>query len=233
MQQADKRMVLEDVVPWGRNLREYIRLFSLSEADLGARIVGCGDGPASFNSELTSRGGRVVSADPIYRFSAAEIKQQIDKTYPNLLDEVRKNRDSFIWDNDYASIEELGRIRMTTMRDFLKDYEKGKSEGRYMKASLPNLPFEKQSFDIALCSHFLFLYTDHLSFEFHIDAALEMLRIAGEVRIFPLVDLSSTASPYLEPFILELEKQGYRPKVEKVVYHFQKDGDRMLRIMHT
>ena len=33
-------------------------MFDLSAADLGRRILGCGDGPASFNAELTAQGGR-------------------------------------------------------------------------------------------------------------------------------------------------------------------------------
>jgi len=36
---------LAKVVPWGRSYDEYIRMFSLTEADLGLRILGCGDGP--------------------------------------------------------------------------------------------------------------------------------------------------------------------------------------------
>ncbi|MAD80187.1 MAG: SAM-dependent methyltransferase, partial [Planctomycetaceae bacterium] len=32
------------------------------------------DGPASFNAELTARGGSIVSCDPIYEFTADEIR---------------------------------------------------------------------------------------------------------------------------------------------------------------
>ena len=49
---------LEKVVPWGRSFAEYIRMFSLTEEDLEKRILGCGDGPASFNAELTKKGGQ-------------------------------------------------------------------------------------------------------------------------------------------------------------------------------
>lgn len=46
-------MKLNEVVPWGRNLEEYKLMFNLSEADLNAKILGCADGPASFNAEMT------------------------------------------------------------------------------------------------------------------------------------------------------------------------------------
>lgn len=59
-------MKLDDVVPWGRTLAEYELMFNLSEVDLNLKILGCGDGPASFNAEMTKQGHRVVSIDPIY-----------------------------------------------------------------------------------------------------------------------------------------------------------------------
>jgi hypothetical protein len=52
---------LDQVVPWGRSFAEYRRMFALTDAELGLRIIGCGDGPASFNAEATRRGTAVVS----------------------------------------------------------------------------------------------------------------------------------------------------------------------------
>ena len=43
---------------------EYRRMFRLTEGDLRQRILGCADGPASFNVEASALGVRVVSADP-------------------------------------------------------------------------------------------------------------------------------------------------------------------------
>jgi hypothetical protein len=42
-----------DIKPWGRSFDEYVRMFSLTHADIKRQILGCGDGPASFNAELT------------------------------------------------------------------------------------------------------------------------------------------------------------------------------------
>ncbi|MFN9173477.1 MAG: SAM-dependent methyltransferase, partial [Synechocystis sp.] len=74
-------MKLEKVVPWGRTLEEYKSMFSLSETDLTAKILGCGDGPASFNAEMIELGHHVVSIDPIYQFSAEQIEQRVRATY--------------------------------------------------------------------------------------------------------------------------------------------------------
>ncbi len=53
-------MELTSVVPWGRSFSEYQAMFSLNESDLTKTILGCGDGPASFNAELTKAGGNVI-----------------------------------------------------------------------------------------------------------------------------------------------------------------------------
>lgn len=62
-------MRLEKVVPFGRSFDEYIKMFNLSESNLKRRILGVGDGPASFNAEATKLGVNVTSIDPIYQFS--------------------------------------------------------------------------------------------------------------------------------------------------------------------
>jgi hypothetical protein len=74
-----------------------------------------------------------------------------------VLEQTRLNAGQFVWDA-IPSVEDLGRVRMAAMRGFLEDYEQGKSEGRYVDAELPALPFPDASFDLALCSHLLFLY---------------------------------------------------------------------------
>lgn len=60
----------DEVVPWGRNYDEYCRMFDLTPADLKKRILGCGDGPASFYHTCNMNGGDVVvSPSPIYALS--------------------------------------------------------------------------------------------------------------------------------------------------------------------
>src|SRR2546423_10745039 len=54
-------MRLEEVVPWGRSMWEYTHMFDLDEAALSSqKILGVGDGPASFNAEMHELGRRVV-----------------------------------------------------------------------------------------------------------------------------------------------------------------------------
>jgi len=88
---------LDQVVPWGRSFEEYFAMFALTEADRHKRILGCGDGPASFNAELTKRGGKVVSVDPLYLFSAEDIKSRIDATFDIVMEQTGKNYNDFTW----------------------------------------------------------------------------------------------------------------------------------------
>ena len=78
---------LDRVAPWGRSFEEYRRMFALSDRDLRLRILGCADGPASFNAESTRR-GTVVSIDPLYRLDAQTIRDRIAATYDQMLEQA-------------------------------------------------------------------------------------------------------------------------------------------------
>jgi len=222
-------MKLANIVPLGRTLLEYKEMFNLTENDLKSKIVGCGDGPASFNAELTSLGGSVISVDPTYVFSKEQFSSRIDEVAEVVMAQVRQNADAFVWKN-IANPNALYEMRMSAMKQFLEDYDAGKKEGRYIEASLPHLPFKEQEFELALSSHFLFLYSEHLDEQFHKEAIAEMLRVASKVRIFPLVTLSGEVSPHLEPIMEYFDANGYVCKVVKTRYEFQKGGDEMLQI---
>lgn len=219
---------LSKVVPWGRSLSEYRDMFSLSSDDLEKKILGCGDGPACFNAEVSSNGGDVISIDPIYRFNADQIRSRIDEVYPQIMEQVLKNKNDYVWKN-ISSVEELGRIRMEAMTDFLNDYNKYQKSGRYIDASLPTLPFDFDEFDLALCSHYLFLYSELVNFEQHIQSMKELCRITKEVRVYPLLSISSNEkSPHLNLVMEELDRDGVNVSLVPVEYEFQKGATEML-----
>ena len=220
-------MELENVVPWGRSFEEYKEIFSLTEVDLKKSIVGCGDGPASFNAELSAQGGKVVSVDPTYRFSTEQLQNRISEVYDEVIPQMHLNKEKYIWDS-ISSVEELGKIRMSAMNKFIADYDSGKAEGRYVEASLPNLKFEDKQFDLALCSHFLFLYSEQVSRDEHIKSLKELSRVAKEVRVYPLVALNGDVSPHLNEVISEFNKLNFSASLVNVKYQFQKGATQML-----
>ena len=221
---------LEQVVPWGRSFDEYCRMFALTETDLRLSILGCGDGPASFNAEATRRGVSVISCDPIYRWDAQRLRERIDATYQQIIDQTRQNAHEFVWDS-IRSVEELGAVRMAAMRAFLDDYGSGRTRGRYIAAELPTLPFADDSFDLAVSSHFLFLYSGHLSEAFHRLSILDMCRVAREVRVFPLLALGGERSPYVDAVADGLRRSGHDVSIQDVPYEFQKGGNEMMRVV--
>jgi hypothetical protein len=218
-------MELSEIVPWGRSFEEYRRMFGLSGDDLSGRILGCGDGPASFNAEATAAGHSVVSCDPIYAFAAGAIRRRVEETYETILAQVKLHPERFVWEF-FRDPDDLGRRRLAAMNRFLDDFERGRQEGRYITASLPDLLLADGEFRLALVSHLLFLYSEHLDVGFHIDSVRELLRVADEVRIFPLLTLDRRWSPHVEPVRSALEAEGFMVEVVAVPYEFQRAEDR-------
>lgn len=225
-------MKLEKVVPFGRSLDEYKTMFALSDSDLEKTIVGVGDGPASFNAEMFAVGKSVISVDPLYVFRTEDIERQFNAVVDDIIAQVKATPGDWVW-SYHRSPEHLKENRMQVLRRFAADYETGKASGRYRVGELPSLDFKDNRFQLALCSHFLFLYSDHFSYEFHVASVREMLRVAAEVRIFPLVTLMLEKSPYVQPLVECLRTEGFVAAVEKVAYELQRGGNEMLRIQRA
>jgi hypothetical protein len=217
------------VFSWGRSLAEYQRMFQLSAQDLNSRILGCGDGPASFNAEMNQLGHKVISVDPAYALTKEQIQGRMEEAQDIIIGYCKARPGKFAW-SCFRDPDDLCRHRLQVMRTFLQDFDAGVKERRYVTDSLPSLGFAGREFDLALCSHLLFLYSDWLSLEFHLASIREMCRVAGEVRIFPLVDRNSKKSRHLKPVIRQLNREGFSAEVVKVPYEFLRGGNKMLKV---
>lgn len=219
---------LKNVVPWGRTLKEYMQIFKLTDSDLKSKIISFGDGPESFNSEMTKLGNTVVSLDPIYQFTKNELKQRIDETKETVIEQMKANQENFVWKN-IKNVSELEQIRMHAMMNFLDDFELGKKQERYIYHELPNpTKYNNLEYDLGLSSHFLILYSQ-LGIDFHIKAITEMLRICKEIRIFPILNLNAMESEVLEDIISHFN-DDFAVNIESSDYEFQKSGNKMLVI---
>lgn len=219
---------LKNIVPWGRSLEEYIKMFKLTNYDLNKRIISFGDGPASFNSEMRLLNKKVVSLDPIYQFTKAELKQRIEETKETVMEQMRANQEKFVW-KSIKNVDELEQIRMGAMSNFVNDFELGKEQRRYIYHELPNsTKYDTLEFDLGLSSHFLILYSQ-LGLDFHIQSITEMLRICKEIRIFPILNLNATKSEVLEGIITHF-KSDFDVTIASSDYEFQKNGNQMLVI---
>ena len=63
---------------------------------------------------------------------------------------------------------------------------------------LPSLPFPDGSFDLTLISYFLFAYEERLTYEFHRDSILEIMRVTrDEARFIRTVTFEAQMSRYV------------------------------------
>ena len=148
-----------------------------------------------------------------------------------MLEQARQNAHEFVWDAAIPDVDGLKRVRMAAMTAFLDDYEQGRRDGRYVVAGLPSLPFAEGAFDLALCSHFLFLYSTQHDAAFHVQSMDELCRVANEVRVFPLLALGGQPSPHVARVRAELEDRGFIVTIERVPYEFQRGGNEMMRVV--
>ena len=222
-------MQLDQIVPLGRSAADYRAMFALESSDRARRLLGCGDGPAAFNAGWSGEGGQAVSLDPLYAWPAAAIRARIAATFPDIVRRMHAEPERFAL-KPGETIDALAARRWQAMQRFLADYADGRRDGRYLAGALPKLPFADRAFDLALCSHLLFLYEAQLSQAFHLQALRELLRVADEVRVFPLVNLDAQPSAHLAPVRAALAQAGVRTEIVGVDYEVQRGASQMLRL---
>jgi hypothetical protein len=213
---------LTSVVPWGRSFEEYRGMFSLSERDLQGMILDCAAGPSSFGAEMLSRGHRVICIDPIYEFSAEQIRKRVVEVRDDMIRQVRGQSGQFVW-KTIRSPEHLEELRMGAVEKFLEDFSSDVRHERYRPQSLPKLDFADGEFELGLCSHFLFLYSERLDEAFHLKSVRELLGVAKEVRIFPVTEMDGRPSRHLKAVCDE-----FQGELVKVDYEFLRGANQML-----
>ena len=222
--------MLKKFVLWGHCLHDYMEMFNLTEEMLAEnKIIEYGAGVTSFNREMTDRQLKVTSIDPMYRLSLEEIKAKANSIFDTTVLKIKQNKDKYNWKTNQG-LKELLEKRRQGMEIFYNDYEQGKSEGRYVVAEEgAALDCENYSFDLALITHHLFVNFGERGVEAHISLIKEMIRVAGEVRIFPLLSKNGQVSKLLGPVMLNLQQQDIGLEVRQVASQLQKSGNAMLR----
>lgn len=216
------------VPPWGRNAAEYEAFFDLGDVGPSARVLDCGSGPASFTAEWSARGRFVVAADPVYRRRGHDIAADFEAVAGRMLEGTRQAYDRFVWDH-YKSPEALVEERRNSLRKFVTDFDDQKRAGRYVAARLPELPFPTNCFDLVLCAHMLFLYSEEFTLEMHVASLKEMLRVGREVRVFPLLDMQGRRSDHLDAVMQALSTSA-KVEIVRVPFEFRRGDSWMLRV---
>lgn len=206
---------------------EYHAMFDLAGADLSSvSVLDCCAGGSSFAAET---GERVVAVDPAYALDRDELAARVRASLHGADQMIAAHVDRFEWSwfGDPANRAEL---RAAATRRFLSDLRR--RPGRYIAGALPNLPIASDSFDLVVCSHLLFTWSDRLDQDWHRRALAELTRVARrEVRLFPLViQGSGTPVPWFDSVRADLHAAGHRTHLRPVPYRFQIGADQMMII---
>jgi hypothetical protein len=226
----DKKLELRDIVLIGRTFDEYFRMFKLGDMNLkNEKILDVASGVSSFCREANSKGYNVTASDRIYNFSAEEIEEKCIKDLEMVVEKLPSVADLYKWEF-FKDIDVLKKNRERAYKLFIEDFKRENGK-RYITVEYPQTKFADKEFTISLISHFLFMYDEHLDYEFHKKAISEVIRITSkEIRIFPIVNLKGKRSLFVEKVMGDKEFNRYEMAIKKVDYEFVKNGDEMLAI---
>ncbi|MGE4350070.1 MAG: hypothetical protein AB7D28_09925 [Candidatus Berkiella sp.] len=216
------------VTALGFGLSEYIKMFGLTEHELNMRILDCRAGASSFTSDMYQKKKHVTACDPLYQLPVDELKKLVNHASEELKTTFKEGTEKFSILPEKAQ-EYLNLIESGT-KNFFSDFSIGLSEGRYCYDSLPTLSFRDGQFGLALVCHYLFTFSEQLSLSYHVASIEELIRVANEVRIFPLVTTKGQLSPYVGEVVAKLQSLSYGVEIRGVEYELQKQGNAMLRI---
>jgi hypothetical protein len=191
-----------------RSMADYCSLFAIPSANLSAMgsFLDVAAGASSFTGEVTAAGGRAIAVDPTYSDGAHEAYRRALQNISNssawfASHAALINRDSIGTDKQFAE-----RMRLNAER-FRADA--ATHSQRYVAGALPSLPFEAASFDVVLCSNFLFAYDEYGGLDEHLEALLELLRVARKtVRIHPLLSRDAVRPAYYQQLLKEVVRHG-------------------------
>ncbi len=231
----------DKVLFFGRTFAEYTQMFNIDSHSLtGLRILDCPSGPASFVSECRSLGIHAVGCDPLYDKQAEELTAIVKAEREQTL--ARQARVRHLFDEN-KPIVDYRKAKFEAFDRFSADFSTGLVEGRYIRAALPALPFADASFDIALSSNFLFLYSDYdeggmlldspFTYDFHLKAVHELLRLARrEARIYPIKGPHKDEHAFVPQLMQDLQRSGLHVQLVDVPYRDVKGAYQMMRISH-
>ncbi|NJD75596.1 MAG: hypothetical protein FIB08_00680 [Candidatus Methanoperedens sp.] len=225
----DRQLNLKNIVLIGRTFEEYHKMFDLGSSSANEYILDVASGVSSFCAEASAKGYNVTASDQIYTSSPPEIEKKCRDDLGIVIKQLPALADLYVW-NFFRDVHALKTHREKAYKSFIKDFKKYGTK-RYIPAIYPSTDFKEEQFTISLVSHFLFLYEDHISYDFHRKVIRELLRITSkEIRIFPIVNLKGKKSLHIDRLMHDKEFNHLQISIKKVGYEFMKDGNEMMLI---
>ena len=224
-----KKFDLKEIVLIGRTYDEYAHMFGLNDLDLKSeKLLDAASGVSSFCAEANAMGYDVTASDRIYGYPPEAIREKCAADLEMVMGKMPGLLDQYRW-TYFQDVEALKRQRERAYRAFIGDYTVRRE--RYVDTAYPASAFADGQFTVSLASHFLFLYDEHLSYDFHRETVRELMRItARQVRIFPLVNLRYQRSLFADRLAGELMRAGHEVEIRRVNYEFLQGGNEMMVI---
>lgn len=209
---------------FGRVAGDYEAMFALKLGQLrGQRVLDCPSGPGSFVVEALQAGVQVTGVDPLYGEPLEALVRRGTADVHHTIERMQASADRF----GDIDLQAYAHSKLQALVRFARDFDRGKAEGRYVQAKLPELPFQDRAFDRVLSAHLLFTYSDPASggilpespftLDWHQAAAAELVRVARrEVRLYPTTTRWHTPCrhPYAEAVARTLVDRGLRVRWE-------------------
>ena len=206
---------------------EVMDMFALTQDELKMRILHYNAGISSFAATMHFRDGMVIAADAIYSESAPNLEKQILQGQQALKKEIETYPERFALKQ---SVETWLTAHEGRNVLFLEDFEAGKTQKRYIAASLPHLPFEGEAFDLVLVAHHFFMQAKNL--ETMLADLAELTRVANEVRIFPLLSDSASLPHSVGEIAAHLQHLGLGVEIKSSHFELQKQGNALMRVFN-
>ncbi|MEW9698491.1 methyltransferase domain-containing protein [Paenibacillus sp. SI8] len=216
-----------------RSCAEYEKMFVLNTEELqGKQVLDVAGGASSFTTEARQKGVLAQAVDPLYSKTVNEITEHGKQEIELVALKMEKLVNVYNWEF-YGSVEKHRAGRENSLELFADDYASEDASNRYHAAMLPNLPFENDTFELVLCSHFLFLYEEQFDYDFHLKAIQELLRVCkpgGEVRIYPLLSFRTVEYTRLQELLEELTLMGYIAEKRKSELPFLPNSEHYMSV---
>ena len=223
------KLDLKDIVLVGRTLDEYYKMFNIGNINKNEKILDVASGVSSFCAEARALGYDVIASDRIYNLSSEEIEEKCAKDLEITMEKLPAIKDLYKWEF-FEDIEHLKKHRTRAYKRFVSDFKQN-GMSRYVNTEYPRNDFKNKQFSIALISHFLFMYDEHLDYEFHKQTIKEIIRITSkEIRIFPIVNLTGKRSMFVDRLLGDKSFSNHEFEIVKIDYEFVKGGNEMLVI---
>lgn len=220
---------MRKLVLWGHHFSEYVDMFDLEKDMTGKKILEFACGPTAVNDELSSKGHFIQSCDPWFSQDIAAMQQRFTQHLQQQIQHMETHPERFNFDK-YGGMDTFIAKRQQGFQQFFKDYLNGYRQGRYQPLRDGHLPFSNSSFDIAVCSNFLFADVPEQGLSFQLTWIKELARVANDIRIYPLTDQQGHVSELLGPILLQLQQDGFQVVIQEVPFRLVPNSKAMLKL---